>query len=270
MRNIRLLMVVAALMVPVLWTGTLWAAEATDPVVGNADNLGDPGPGGGIPPEALTPATTENAEITGTVVGTNCWLARGLEGDQYRDSAVACARKGTPLSILTDAGELIYPVTVGNSGNYQPDVQSVLNYAEQRVQVTGKVIKRGKERAIVIDAIGPAEKPGKERTFAAKETPGAEVVGRVVDLDCWIVKGNEGTSDAKCVGDCAVAGDPLVIVTRDGRIYYPVSMTMPASPVGAAWLSGHCAQEVRATGTVIARGDGRGIIISSVAPRSPK
>jgi hypothetical protein len=269
MRNIRLLIVVAA-MVPVFWSGTLWAAEATDPVLDNAFNTGDPGPGGGIPPDVVTPTTTESAQITGTVVGTNCWLARGLAGDQYRDSAIACARTGTPLSILTDAGELIYPITVGNSGNYQPDMQSVMNYAERRVQVTGKVIKRGKERAIIIGTIAPAPEPGKERTFATKETPGAEVVGRVVDLDCWIVKGNEGTNDAKCVGECAVAGDPLVIVTRDGRIYYPVSMTMPASPVGAAMLSGHCAQLVRATGTVIARGDGRGIVIGSVASSSSK
>ena len=270
MRNTKLLIVVAVLVVPVFWNSALWAAEATDPVLENAINQGDRGPGGGIAPEPDSTITTEGAVITGTIVGTNCWLARGLEGKKYRDSAIACARNGTPLSILTDAGELVYPVTVGNSGNYLPDMQSVMKYAEQRVRVTGKLMRRGKERAIVIDEIASAPAPKKVRTFATKETPGAEVVGRVVDLNCWIAKGSEATTDAKCIGDCATAGDPLVIVARGGRVYYPVSMTAPASPVGAAMLSPYCAKEVRVTGTVIDRGEGRAIIINKVAPLASK
>lgn len=265
MRNLRPLMVIAALLVPLFWTGALRAAEEPTETTDLATNPGDPGPGGGIAPESESTLTTEGAVVTGTVVGTNCWLARGLEGDKYRDSAIACARTGTPLSILTDKGELIYPVTLGNSGNYLPDMQTVMKYAEQRVKVTGTVFRRGKERAIAISAIEPAPEPAKARTFGVKETPGAKVTGRVVDLDCWLAKGKGAVTDAKCIGDCAVQGDPLVIATGDGRIYYPVSMTMPSSPVGAAWLSKYCGQQVNVTGTVIARGDGRAIAISGVS-----
>ena len=270
MRNARLLIVIVALVVPLFWTGTLLAAEETVQVNNDAINPGDPGPGGGIAPEAETAMTTEGAVITGTVVGTNCWLARGLEGAKYRDSAIACARNGTPLSIATDAGELVYPITVGNGGNYQPDMKTVMSYAEQRVKVTGKLIKRGKERAIVIDEIASAPEPKKVRSFATSETPNAEIVGRVVDLSLWMQKGTKGTDDAKLVGDCAAAGDPLVIVTGNGRIYYPVSKTMPASPVGTEWLSDYCARKVRVTGTTIARGESRAIVISKVGPVASK
>ena len=270
MRNAKLLVFIAALAVPLLWTGALRAAVEPAPVTDNAINPGDPGPGGGIAPEAETTVTTEGAVITGTVVGTNCWLARGLEGDKYRDTAIACARNGTPLSIVTDAGELVYPVALGNNGDYQPDMQSVIKYAEEHVQVTGKLMRRGMERAVVVDEITAAPAPKKMRTFVTRETPGAEVVGHVVDLDCWIAKGNEATTDAKCIGECAAAGDPLVIVARGGRIYYPVSMTTPTSPVGAAMLSPYCGREVRVTGTIIDRGTGRGILIAKVVPSATK
>ena len=264
MRNMKLLMVVAALMVPLFWTGTLWAAEEPVPVNSDAINPGDPGPGGGIAPE-IEAVTTESTVVTGTVVGTNCWLARGAEGAKYRDSAIACARNGTPLAILTDAGSLVYPITIGSAGNAQPDMSTLMSYSEQRVNVTGKLIKRGKEHAIIIYNVTAAPKPKEARTLAVKETPGAQFVGRVVDLDCWIVKGNAGTSDPKRVGSCAASGDPLVIASG-GRIYYPVTMTMPKSPVGISMLSTYSGQKVRVTGTVIDRGEGRGVIIDKVAP----
>lgn len=270
MRNARLLVFIAALVVPLFWTGTLWAAEEPVPVTNDAVNPGDAVPGGGIAPEVETTSTTEGAVVIGTVVGTNCWLSRGLEGKKYRDSAIACARNGTPLAILTDAGELVYPITVANNGNYQPDMQTLMSYAEQRVTATGKLIRRGKERAIVIDNVASAPEPKKVRTFATKQTPNSEVVGRVVDLSSWIVKGNAGTADSKSVGDCAASGDPLVIVARGGRVYYPVMMGMPKSPVGTAMLSSYCAKVVRVTGTTIARGEGRAIVIDKVAPVASK
>lgn len=269
MRNTRLLVVIAALVASLFWTGTLWAAEEPVPTTGDAINPGDPGPGGGITAEVET-STTDSAIVTGTVVGTNCWLARGLEGSKYRDSAIACARNGTPLAILTDAGSLIYPMTVGTSGNSRPDMAKLTPYAEQRVTVTGKLIKRGREHAIIIDKVASAPEPKSVQTFAVKEIPSTQIVGRVVDLGCWIAKGNAGTADAKCMGDCAASGDPLVIVTKAGRIYYPVTKTMPASPVGKTWLSDYCTREVRVTGTVIDRGEGRAIVIDKVAPLASK
>ena len=268
MRNARLLVFIAALAVPFFWAGALWATEESVPVTNNAINPGDPGPGGGIPAEVET-STNDSAVVTGTVVGTNCWLARGLEGSKYRDSAIACARNGTPLTILTDAGSLVYPMTIGTSGNTQPDMNKLMPYAEQRVTVTGKLIRRGKEHAIIIYKVAPAPEPKVMRTYATKEVPNTQVVGRVVDMGCWIAMGNAGTSDPKRVGNCAASGDPLVIIDG-GRIYYPVTMTMPNSPVGTSLLSSYPGQKVRVTGTVIDRGESRAIVIDKVAQLASK
>ncbi len=259
------LLFVAAILLPALWTDTARAAENTDQVLDDAINQGQSGgPGGGFGPY-VQPATPEGpGSVTGLVVGTNCWLSRGLEGDKYRDSAVACARNGTPLAILTDDGWLVYPFTVGTNGSAKPDLQLLMPYAEQRVTATGLVVGRGMTRGIIVDSLAVAKTTSAPRQFKAKQVPNATVDGRVVDLSCWLEKGNPGTSDSTCMGVCAAGGDPLVIVARNGWVYYPVSMSMPQSPVGAAALSKYCAQTVRATGTVIARGNSRAILINKV------
>jgi len=218
----------------------------------------------------VEPSTTRTeGSVTGTVVGANCWLSRGLEGDKYRDTALICAQNGTPLTIVTDDGSPVYPFTVGTDGSSKPDMERLLPYAEQRVKATGLVVGRGMERGIIIDNVTAVQEPKRPRMFGTKETPNATVEGRVVNLTCWLEKGNAGTADSTCVGLCA-GGDPLVIVTGGGRIYYPVTRTTPTSPVGTAMLSDYCARKVRVTGTVIARGEGRAIIIDRVVASASK
>ncbi|HTW91357.1 MAG TPA: hypothetical protein VMH22_06570 [bacterium] len=265
MRKVRLLIVVASLMAPLFWSGTLQASDLSNTNRGNDVNLGSPGPGGGMAEVTEIPATvTESSVVTGRVVDANCWLSTGVQGESYRDSAIACARNGTPLAILTESGSLVYPLMVDADGNTKPDMDTLAPYAEHYVRVTGRLIQRGKERAIMVSGISAAPEPKKPGTFEVKETPGTEVDGRVVDLGAWIASGNKGTADAKIVQACSVGGDPLVVVTKAGRIYYPVTKTMPSSPVGTSWLSKYCARQVRVTGATIARGEARGIVISSV------
>lgn len=259
------LLFVAALLLPILWTGKAQAAENTDQVLEDAINQGEAGPGGGFGPYVQPATPEEPGRVTGTVVGANCWLSRGLEGDQYRDSAIACARNGTPLAILTDNGWLVYPFTVGTDGSAKPDLQLLMPYAEQRVTATGLVVGRGMTRGIIIDSVTVAKTTSAPRQFRVKQIPNATVEGRVVDLSCWLEKGNSGTSDPSCVGVCAANGDPLVIVASNGWVYYPVAMGMPTTPVGTALLSKYCAQQVRVTGTVIARGNGRAIVLGKIA-----
>ena len=54
--------------------------------------------------------------------------------------------------LVDDAGQLYYPATLkmptGPSGN-----ALLMNYCEQKVQVTGTVVERGAERAIMIDNV---------------------------------------------------------------------------------------------------------------------
>jgi hypothetical protein len=274
MRSARLLLIIASLAASLCWTARAWAAaegaedRPNDANIELNDNMSywDQG----MAPAPDTGTKFESAVITGTVVGSNCWLARGLEGDKYRDSAIACARNGTPLTILTDDGSLVLPIALGADGNAWPDNGKVMPYVEKRVKAYGVTVRRGHERGILIDSVAVISPPKKPRTFETRQIPNSRITGNVVDLACWLKAGNTLTSDPKCVGECATAGDPLVVATKDGRVYYPVSMTMPTTSVGTAKLLDYCAQRVRVYGTAIARGQGRAMIISKVEPYPSK
>ncbi len=274
MRKARLLLVVATLALPLFWVASVWAAEASaedtpnDAEVELNDNMSywDEG----MAPAPDTGSNLESSVITGTVVSTNCWLARGFVGAQYRDSALQCARNGTPLAILTDDGALVLPILLSADGSARPDNQKMMPYAEQHVRVYGMTVRRGHERGVIVDSIAKVPPPKDPRKFAAKEINNVQLTGEVVDLANWLEGGRSATSDPKRVSEYAAAGDPLVLVTKNGRVYYPATMTMPASPVGTAKLSAYGAQRVRAYGTAVARGQGRGIIIDRVVPYPSK
>jgi hypothetical protein len=274
MRKARLLLVVATLALPLFWTAAVRAAEESeedqpnDAEVELNDNMSywDEG----MAPAPDTGTNLESSVITGTVVGSNCWLARGFVGSQYRDSALKCARNGTPLAILTDDGSLVLPILLNADGSARPDNGKVMPYAEQHVRIYGMTVRRGHERGIIVDSIVRVPPPKEPRKFATRETKSVQVTGEVVDLANWLKGGRSLTSDPKRVGEYAAAGDPLVIVTKNGRVYFPAAMTLPASPVGTAELSAYSAQRVRAYGTAIARGNGRAMIISKVVPYQPK
>jgi hypothetical protein len=274
MRNARRLLAIATLALPFFWTAAVWAAtESEEDRPNDAEvELNDDMSywGGGIAPAPDTGTNLKSAVITGTVVGSNCWLAHGFVGSEYRDSALECARNGTPLAILTDDGALVLPILLNTDGSARPDNEKMVPYAEQHVKVFGVVTRRGHERGIFVDSVAAAPSPSKPREFAARQLDSAQITGKVVDVASWLSGGLSLTSDQKRVGECAAAGDPLVIVTKKGRVYFPAAMTVPESPVGTAKLSAYCAQRVRVYGTVMARGDGRAILISKVVPYASK
>src|SRR5919197_3841630 len=63
------------------------------------------------------------------------------------------------------------------------------------------------------------------RANVSKET----IEGLVRDVACPIQNlDNHATSlSPKCVQDCVKGGSPLVILTQDGRLYFPISAKMP-------------------------------------------
>ncbi|HTW91154.1 MAG TPA: hypothetical protein VMH22_05540 [bacterium] len=250
------------------WTGALHAEEATAPADNNVDteagNVG--GMCGGIAVED-TGAVVNS--VTGWVVDASCWLGLGARGEKHQQCAVACANMGTPLVILTDRGTVIYPVMLTAPASPKENNAKLIPFAEQRVTVTGRVIKRGQERGIVIDTVATAPEPEKPVSFAGRETANVQLVARVSDLSCWIGKGEHGTNHAECAQACAQAGEPLVLVNDSGYIYYPVTQTMPSGPADNARLMNYCEQEVQVTGKIIQRGRERAVVIDKVAAYAP-
>jgi len=262
-------MVVAMIALALLaWAGALHAEESAVPVDNNADaeagNVG--GVGGGI---AVEDTGTAVNSVTGWVVDVGGWLGMGFDGPEHQQDAVASAKTGLPLVILTDYGAVIYPVTLTAPASPKEDNDRLIPFAEQRVKITGRIIRRGRERGIVIETVAKA--PGAERiaSFAGRETANVRLVGRVADLSCWIGKGESGPAHVQCAQACAKAGEPLVLVNDSGYVYYPVTQTMPSGPAGNALLMNYCEQKVQVTGKLIERGRERAIVIDNVAAYTP-
>ena len=82
----------------------------------------------------------------------------------------------------------------------------------------------------------------------------ATVEGLVRDIACSI-QNPEATAthlSMKCLRECAKAGSPLVILTKDGEVYVPISDKMPDADQRQR-LMPFLGKYVRASGTVFER-----------------
>jgi hypothetical protein len=100
---------------------------------------------------AASKAKTET--VQGYVLDSACAFTKGLEKPISRDCAVACAKAGSPLVILTANGTIYWPIadTTPSSGQNE----KLLPFAGQKVTATGKVFERGGSHAFVIEKIEP-------------------------------------------------------------------------------------------------------------------
>ena len=94
-----------------------------------------------------TPQTT----IRGYVLDSACAFTKNLKKPISSECAVACAKAGSPLVILTDNGAIYWPISEATPAQGQND--RLMEFAGKRVNVTGKVYQRGGSRAVVIATI---------------------------------------------------------------------------------------------------------------------
>jgi len=89
------------------------------------------------------------------------------------------------------------------------------------------------------------------------------VKGWVLDSACAFTKGLKKPISRECATACAKAGSPLVILTDDGTIYWPIAETTPSSGQNEKLLP-FAGQEVTATGKVFQRGGSSALVIDKV------
>jgi hypothetical protein len=93
----------------------------------------------------------------------------------------------------------------------------------------------------------------------------ATIEGLVRDIACPI-QNLEATAthlNMKCLLECARSGSPLVILTKDGELYLPISDKMPDTDQRSK-LMPFVGKYVQATGTVFERKGTRVIVISEI------
>jgi hypothetical protein len=91
--------------------------------------------------------------IKGYVLDSACAFTKNLKKPVSPACAVACAKAGSPLVILTDDGTIYWPISAATPSTGQNE--KLLPFAGQKVTATGTVFERGGSRALVIDKLEP-------------------------------------------------------------------------------------------------------------------
>jgi len=91
--------------------------------------------------------------VRGYVLDSACAFTKNLNKPISTECAVACAKAGSPLVILSDDGTVYWPIadTTPSSGQNE----RLLPFAGKRVTASGKVFQRGGSSALVIEKIEP-------------------------------------------------------------------------------------------------------------------
>lgn len=85
--------------------------------------------------------------VQGEVIDLSCYLAKGSRGAAHKSCAQMCAKRGLPLGVLTDGGELY--LLLDDHDNAEPYDQ-VKKDAGVRVEVSGKRFVRNGMNGIVV------------------------------------------------------------------------------------------------------------------------
>jgi hypothetical protein len=98
-------------------------------------------------------AEPTTSTVKGYVLDSACAFTKNLEKPISKDCALSCAKAGSHLVILTDSGQVYWPISDAMPAIGQNE--RLLPFAAQKVTVTGRVYVRGGSRAIVIDKVEP-------------------------------------------------------------------------------------------------------------------
>jgi hypothetical protein len=92
--------------------------------------------------------------VKGYVIDSSCTFVKNLEKPISPECALACAKAGSPLVILTDSGIIYWPISDTIPAAGQND--RLMELAGKRVVATGKVYYKGGSRTMVIEKVEAA------------------------------------------------------------------------------------------------------------------
>jgi hypothetical protein len=103
-------------------------------------------------------AQPKSITVEGFVLDSACAFTKNLEKPVSRECALACAKSGSQLVILTSDGTIYWPISEKTPAEGQN--ARLTEFAGNRVQATGKLYDRGGSHALVIEQIHalPAKK----------------------------------------------------------------------------------------------------------------
>jgi hypothetical protein len=95
-------------------------------------------------------AAQETITVSGEVVDLSCYLSKGEKGRRHKQCAQMCAKKGLPIGVLADSGDLYLLI----EDHTDPDPYAAAkDLAGERAEVTGKKFVKGGVAAIEVSGV---------------------------------------------------------------------------------------------------------------------
>ncbi len=91
----------------------------------------------------------------------------------------------------------------------------------------------------------------------------ATIVGDVYDSACYFTRQLDKPVSHECAVQCAAGGSPLVIVTKEGEVYWPVDNKMPALGQNNRLVK-HGGMKVKVSGHVYDRKGSKAIVMDKI------
>ena len=88
--------------------------------------------------------------VKGEVVDLWCYLEGGDHGAKHKDCAVACAKAGNPIGIVTPKGDVYVAMGIKD---HQPGREVLIGKMAQNVTVTGTLVKKGGTQVIYVTSV---------------------------------------------------------------------------------------------------------------------
>ena len=103
----------------------------------------------GLAPAVAAPraGAQEAISLSGEVVDLACYLSKGSKGKRHKQCAELCAKKGMPLGVLTDSGDVYLLLEDHDDpGPYE----TVKGLAGERATVSGKKFVKGGVQSVLV------------------------------------------------------------------------------------------------------------------------
>ncbi len=95
-------------------------------------------------------AAQEAVTVSGEVIDVSCYLSQGSKGKRHKQCAELCAKKGLPIGVLTDAGDVYLLI---EDHDAPESYNAAKGLAGERVTVSGKKFAKGGVQSVLIAEI---------------------------------------------------------------------------------------------------------------------
>lgn len=109
----------------------------------------------GLSTASAQKAAAAKDSVTGEVIDTSCYMKKGAKGAAHAKCAETCAKAGTPLSLLTDDGNVVFLIGDKDPG---PGANPMLiEHVAKRVTIEGAWHERGGAKVFEVQKVTPAK-----------------------------------------------------------------------------------------------------------------